>query len=390
MEEKLHILYLASWYPNRKDPTLGIFVKRHAEAAALIHKVTLLHAIQDTDMLEGEFRLEKSEQGSFRQAIVYYGPSRSRIGILRKLKNFRLRNRYYRFGLGKVLEWSGRFDLIHLHVPWPLGMLAKNFSLNLGIPYVVTEHWTGYQPEDGRYKGWLVKKVTTNATAGAAAVVTVSDYLKDSMQAKGVPGNYRTIPNVVNDELFKPAIEEIAEKHFIHVSSLDDQQKNVSGIIRAFAQLRKTHPEVRLVIVGQGADEQKLKKLANEMGLGGRSVFFVGKKLEEELAKEFQQARALVLNSRYETQGVVLLEALSAGVPVIAPAIGGIDPEIANGRGILFDPENEDALYNAMLTLIEKSGQFDSQAIRQYAVSKYSYPVVAKQLNALYREILRK
>jgi L-malate glycosyltransferase len=121
LAEPLHILYLSSWYPNQQDPTLGIFVRRHAEAASLNNQITMLHASPDDTMLEGEFRLEKSEKGQFKELLLYYGPSRSKVSIVRKLKNLRLRNKYYRFGFKKAIEWSGKFDLIHLHIPWPFG-----------------------------------------------------------------------------------------------------------------------------------------------------------------------------------------------------------------------------------------------------------------------------
>ncbi len=390
MSAPLNILYLSSWYPVRENPTLGIFVKRHAQAAALLNKVTLLHACADEQMQEGEFRIEKSAINGFRELIVYYGPSRFRIGFIRKIKNLRLKQKYYRFGLGKALEWSGKFDLLHLHIPWPLGELVRRFSRELQIPYIVSEHWTGYQPEDGRYRGSLVRKVTERTTKGAAAVLVVSENLRSAMQLHQIPGNYHIVPNVVDTDLFKPAELLPAENRLIHVSSLDDQQKNVSGLIRAFALAKKSEPSLSLVIIGSGGDETKLKKLSNELGLGGRSVFFKGRKMDEELAIEFQQAKAFVLNSRYENQVVVAIEAMACGIPVIAPSIGSTDPAIGDGRGILFDAGNEEALSDAMLEIIRNHQQYETEYIRRYAVENYAYPVIAHQLDQLYRDTLSK
>jgi glycosyltransferase involved in cell wall biosynthesis len=391
LKEPLHILYLSSWYPNRKDPTLGIFVKRHAEAAAEINKVTLLHACVDTDMGEGEFRIEKTEKGQFRELLVSYGASHSKIGFIRRLKNYQYKKRFYHFGLEKVLEWAGQVDLIHLHVPWPMGEIMQSLSRKLKVPYVLSEHWTGYQPEDGRYKGWLMERLTKRTARDAAFVLPVSEHLLQAMRSKGVPGNYRVVPNVVDTDLFKPLEgEQVIEKHLIHVSSLDDQQKDVSGIIAAFIEARKQAPELKLVVIGSGIDEVKLKKLSNEAGLTGRSVFFKGRMMEHDLVKEFQHARAFVLNSRFETQGVVILEALACGIPVIAPAIGGIDPQIRDGCGILFPSGDQKALCEAMLEVANNYQQYEAEKIREFVNSRFSYQVVSKQLDQIYREVLQR
>ena len=79
-ENPLHILFLASWYPSKKEPTLGIFIKRHAQAVASINKVSVLHAIADNDLKEGEFRIERKSEGihhiAFDVADIYAEMSR--------------------------------------------------------------------------------------------------------------------------------------------------------------------------------------------------------------------------------------------------------------------------------------------------------------------------
>ena len=74
-EKPLHILFLASWYPSKKEPTLGIFIKRHAQAVATINKVSVLHANADIDLKVGEFRIDRKSEGDFHEFIVSYGRS---------------------------------------------------------------------------------------------------------------------------------------------------------------------------------------------------------------------------------------------------------------------------------------------------------------------------
>ena len=88
-ENPLHILFLASWYPSKKEPTLGIFIKRHAQAVATINKVSVLHAIADKDLKEGEFRIERKSEGNFHEFIVSYGRSNIGIRIIRAWRNWK-------------------------------------------------------------------------------------------------------------------------------------------------------------------------------------------------------------------------------------------------------------------------------------------------------------
>ncbi|MEX1189181.1 MAG: hypothetical protein WED33_07980, partial [Bacteroidia bacterium] len=103
----MHILFLASWYPTEKNPLLGIFIKRYALAVSKFHDVTVLHAAADNEMKEGEFRIAKTEEGAFRELIIYFGKSTSNSKIRRLLKQNKLLKKYYRFGAEKVEQWYG-------------------------------------------------------------------------------------------------------------------------------------------------------------------------------------------------------------------------------------------------------------------------------------------
>ena len=387
-EKTLHILFLASWYPSKKEPTLGIFIKRHAQAAATINKVSVLHAIADNDLKEGEFRIDRKSEGNFHEFIVSYGRSENGIRIIRAWRNWKLLRKHYEFGLEKVMEWNGKPDLIHLNVPWPLGKIARMMSKKLNIPFGVSEHWTGYHPEDGRYTGFLLKRETRLTIKKAAFIAPVSEQLRSAMEAHSLNGNYEIIPNVVDSETFIPANHSNSPTRFIHISSLDDQQKDVSGLLKSFKEAKKEIPELELHIIGGGNDEVAIKRLSNELGLTQRGVEFIGKLQGEELIQELQQADAVILNSRYENQPVVILEALSCGIPVIAPSIAGIPEVINESRGILFNREDSDALKNSMIAFHSKKAQYNKLELRAYCQNTFSYSAVASKLDNLYRKIL--
>lgn len=387
-QESYNILYLSSWYPTKIEDDLGNFVEKLAHAQSGLDRITVLHAVADDAMKEEEFRIEKNERGNLREIILYYGKARKGFIFLRKYRRWRMLRQHYLFGLNKATEWSGKFDLIHLHVIWPVGLVALLFRRLLKIPLVVTEHWTGYLPEDGRYSGRILKYLSRNTVRKAAAVITVSNALRDAMQARALRGNYKVIPNVVDTSVFYPGIrpEKIV---FVHISSMYDRQKNVSGILKAFMTARTRIPGAELLIVGSGPDESQFKRMSNEMGLTGRGVTFLGKKSPEEVADILRKSSVLVMNSRFETQGVVVLEAYACGLPVILPRIGGFEELVDDSRGILFEPESEDGLVNAMVTISQSLDKYSSSEIRDFAFLNFSNESVARKTRDLYREVLK-
>jgi glycosyltransferase involved in cell wall biosynthesis len=295
---------------------------------------------------------------------------------------------HYTFAFHKAAEWSGKPDIIHLNVPWPLGNVARWLSKENQIPFIVTEHWTGYHPEDGRYKGRLLKAVTRKALAEAKLILPVSEDLQTAMQSHKLNGNYQVVYNVVDTDVFKPSADKPEKTRFLHVSALDDKQKNVSGLLRAFAAAKKKEPSIELIIVGHGNDESAIRRLSNELSLTTRGVEFHGFKADEDLAKEFQQASAMILNSRFENQPVVMLEAFACGVPVIAPQTGGIGEILNNERGILFKANDHEALVTAILQFHAQKNTYNAGKIREFAIKNFSQTVISEKLDQLYRRVL--
>lgn len=385
--KKLNIFFLASWYPSRINRSLGIFIRRHAEAVSLLHKVTVVHAVADEAMKEGEFRLDRKEvNANLHEVVLYYGKAEGGLRILRSWKNWKLMQKHLDFALMKALEHEGKPDLLHLQVVWPFGAAALRFTRKHKIPLITTEHWTGYQPEDGRYRGRMMKALTRKVIRKSQTVITVSEQLHKAMLQCGLKGKYAVVSNVVNTAQFRlnRQASDQGISRFIHVSSLDDAQKNVTGLIRAFAAAKKQHPAMQLTIVGSGNDEAFIKRFSNEMGLTTRGVEFKPFADAETLNTLFSHSDALVLNSRYENQPVVMLEAFVCGLPVIAPAVGGIPEWVSSERGILFPAGNDEALRAAMLEFAQKPEIWRSAEIASFAAENVSPAAIAEAHDRIY------
>ncbi len=366
---------------------LGIFVKRHAMAVAEVADVASLFVYPgDQDGIE-----ETEENGVYTIKLTYKRVKNSIpvISAIMKLKKY---NDAWLKAVNLYEKKRGRPDIVNLNVIVPAGNVAMYLKRKWNVPYIITEHWTGYFPEDGRYKGTLIKTLTQRAVQSASAVVTVSNDLKNQMLKCGLNNDYTVISNVVDTDIFTINKTKVADGkiRFIHVSSLDDAQKNVSGIIKVFKKFHGTHPDSELTIVGNGDEKAKLEGLNKSLGLVD-AVHFVGAKTQNELVGLLQNATAFVLFSNYETQAIVLLEALCCGIPVIATKAGGISEYVNEKNGILIDVKSEDQLFNAMEVVANDKSRFgNAEDIRASVVHKVNAKSIANQFLDVYNKVLNR
>jgi len=366
---------------------LGIFVKRHAMAVAKVANVASLFVYPgDQDNVE-----ETEEDGVYTLRLTYKRV-KNPIPVISAILKLKKYNDAWLRAVTLYEKKKGRPDIVNLNVIVPAGNVAMYLKRKWNIPYVITEHWTGYFPEDGRYKGALIKTLTQRAVQSASAIVTVSNDLKNQMLKCGLNNEYTVISNVVDTETFtinkaKGTDDKI---RFIHVSSLDDTQKNVSGIINVFKKFHAAYPNSELTIVGSGEEKAKLEELSKSLGLAD-VIHFVGAKTQNELVNLLQNATAFVLFSNYETQAIVLLEALCCGIPVIATKAGGISEYVNEKNGILIDVKSEVQLYNAMESMVKDKSRLGSpEEIRASVVDKVNAKSIANQFMDVYNKVLNR
>ncbi|MGP8217634.1 MAG: glycosyltransferase [Bacteroidia bacterium] len=385
-EKRLRVLFVSSWYPNRVRPLLGVFIKRHAQAVAKKCDTSVIYICAD----EEESIEESNEEGIF-TVRVYYKRVRMKIPILAQLIKM---SRYFSAWSKAIAVYSGKAgkpDIINSNIVFPVSLMALKLSRKWNIPYIITEHWTGYFPEDGHYKGFLLKMLTRKAVRHASSIVTDSDALMKRMQEIGLVSRYYSIPNVVDTTAFNIAA---TKKHtgnfnFVHVSVLDEEQKNAPGILRAFASLYEKEPSATLTIVGENPERSNLKELAKSMKINN-AVHFAGRKTGDDLVKIFQDAGAFVLFSNYENLPCVMLEALCCGIPVIGTRVGDIAKYLTPSNGILVDPHNEKQLLAAMVNIIQNRSKYNPPEIRASVAGKVNSEVIANQFSDIYNKVLNR
>jgi glycosyltransferase involved in cell wall biosynthesis len=284
-------------------------------------------------------------------------------------------------------------DIIHVHVLTRLGIIALLYKLITGIPYLITEHWSRYLPTVGTYRGFWRKLATRIVVKNAGAITTVTKNLSDAMQSHRLNNkNYQVIQNVVDTELFHPAELSIQgiKKRFIHISCFEDRSKNISGLLRSLALLHITRNDFECQMIGEGMDLERMKKLADELGIHQKIVFFSGLLEGETLALAMREASFLVLFSNYENMPVVINEAFASGIPVVATRVGGIAEHVDETKGILVEAGDEKGMAKSLSQMLDTCEAYDKSLIRNYALEHFSKKAIAEQFISIYKGMIRK
>lgn len=370
-----YVLHIASWYPSRNHGTLGNFVERHVEAIMEETPGELWYA--SPTPAAADFSGETGASSAPVPVRIAYFPARRPIF----LQTMRALMRLEREEAPKRKP-----DLVHLHVAHPAGWAAVRLARKWDVPLVVTEHWTAYHADQShRLTFWQRAHLKFVGRRATLACPVTAD-LGASMVERGFTCPVRPIPNVVNTELFRPRPHGDRPPHLLHISSLDDDQKNISGMLRALRRVLNERPDVRVTIVGDG-DPEPHRRYAAECGLSDQ-VEISGEIPLTEVARLMQEATALLLFSRYENFPCVIPEAWATGIPVVTTDVGGIREYVTTENGRLVPSEDEDAWAQAVLATID--GTWDAGRIRHYAEEHFSKAGIAKAYRSAYREARRK
>ena len=376
----MNILHLLSWFPTPNDPTLGNFCVRMIDALPEdCHSVIL--SVCDGKNMTKSFEVKKIKGAHHTHVQIYIRPPK--INAVRKLKMLWT----YQYGLKYIKKHFFEPDLIHLHVTYPLGQVALLWKKLFGYKYVLTEHWTIYQPQNKDVLVGGLKKKIVKIANNAELIMPVSLDLQHCMEGHGVHNRFKVIYNLVNTSMFKLGTPQSStKKRILHISTLRDEAKNFSGILRIIERLRQQRDDFELHVI-HDYEAPEFKAFVKEHHLED-CVIFHGKKTSAEVAEAYQKADFFVLFSNFENLPCVIVEAFASGVPVLSTAVGGIAEILSPEKGILIPQGDEDALLNGMIQMLDHSSEYDRKAIRQYALSTFSNDIIGKQIFEAYKEVI--
>ena len=308
----------------------------------------------------GRLRFGEPPEGALSLALRDGGRSMARIGWQMLTRD---PGPYVRLLAGR------RPALIHAHFGID-GVYALPIARRLGIPLITTFHGFDATLSTTALLGspaWFNYPLFRRRLAREGALfLCVSSFIRDKVLAMGFPAERTHIHSIgVDCQAIQPRAAAEETPTILHVARLVEM-KGTQYLLRAFATLAARHPEVRLVIIGDGPLDRSLRALADSLRLG-EQVVFLGARPHAEVLVWMRQARMLVLPSvltssgRVEGLGMVMLEAAATGVPVVASRVGGIPEGVRDGEtGFLVRAREVEALARRIEDLLQ------SPATRQH------------------------
>lgn len=377
--QPMHILILAEWYPSKSEPVAGVFVRDQARAASSLHEVTIL--THDPRRRQDSRAASTTEiEDGLRVVRVH---TRCRPGTIAGRVEFML--------VAKALLRGSRLrgkapDIIHAHV-FSAGFLALMLARGR-VPVVVSEHHSDFV--EGKVRGHDAR-VARFVFRHAALVCPVSSRLRQHIQELEPSGRYAVVPNVVDVEAFMTKAERnftrIGPKQLLVVALLSPE-KGIEYLISALAEvLRTCHADVTLDVVGDGPSRSALERLAADQ-LPTDTVRFHGVRSRSEVVAFMERSDVLVLPSVVETFGVVLIEALAAGLPVITTTAIPNHERIAGRFGLVVAPRDAGALRDAILAVLDHGWTVPHDAAVE-VLDSFSPPVVGQRWNEIYGRLAR-
>lgn len=378
-KKRLKILFIPAWYPSKQNSVAGIFIKEHAKAVSLYNDVIVLYCENIDHSIRNFYKIENYNiEDDIRTLRIY-----SRKSPIPKTNYFIHLWSIFR-GFRKLLHEEWKPDIIHAHV-FSAGVPAVILGKIYKIPVVITEHCSVFSRHTLTRFDVLRARFAMNR---AKVILPVSKALGEAIKSYDIKNRFEVIPNVANTDIFYPYTlqNRNGKKRILFVAVLKPR-KGVYYLIQALAQLKQKRQDFILDIVGDGPNREEYEKLAMELKLNDM-VKFHGLKTKSEVAKFMRNSDFFVQPSLYETFGVVYIEAMACGKPIIASQLPVLQEKINKETGILVPPKDTEALADAIEYMLDHYQRYSSEKISEYAKENFSYEVVGKKLNEIYWRIM--
>ena len=290
----------------------------------------------------------------------------------------------------RALLGERKFDLVHAHLYGSV-VAAAVATLRTGVPLVVTEH------SEAAWRGKFARLASRWVYGQAAQVIAVSRVIGDRLvEEDGVtPSRIAVIPNAVSSVLDGPAMgpaaalpHEWREGPLVGIVARLQPEKGARMLLEAVPRVLARIPTCHFLLIGDGPLRGELERRVRRMGLEHR-VHFLG--FQANARSFIERLDVLVLPSLSEGAPLVILEAMAAGVPIVASEVGGIPEQIRHGReGLLVEPGDPAELAEACLCLLQNPvlARELGEAGRSRASSYFDYETMVRRIELIYEVAL--
>lgn len=381
----MHVMFIPSWYDNDRNKVHGSFFREQAtklqEAGVKITvayneiwPLTLIGKIKEKSGLY--FNIEKGLR-TYRYKNYNFIPKHQ---LMFNIFDKRMEKLYK-----EIVKKEGKVDIIHAQSSLWGGISASYIAKKYNIPLVITEHSS---IKRGKYVRESYYKRIVDSYKSADAIIAVGNGLKNEIEELTNRRDIKIIGNLVDLSLFDIRDIKDNKDEFIFFSlAFLEGEKGFDTLIKSFSRKFK-NKKARLIIGGDGSQREWLEGIAKSENIESQ-VTFVGALSREEVSKYMNKCDAFVLASRYETFGVVYIEALASGKPVIGTFNGGAEGIINENVGILTEIDNVDKLSDAMEYIEKNYKKYNKESLRKYCTQKFSSNVIINKIINVYKELMK-
>lgn len=377
----MHIMVVPSWYANPNNKVHGSFFKEQfialqksgekiSVAYNEIWPITKLGRVGEKRGLS--FAIEDGLR-TYRYKDYNFLPKNHNMF---KIFNRRMEKLYL-----EIVKKEGKIDVIHAHSAFWGGISAAYVAKKYNIPFVLTEHSS---LKNSIYVKDSYFKYIKEAYDSADCLIAVGNGLKNELK-NYTDNNIEVIHNLVDFSMFK--VTEPKEHKGIKLFSLAYlvEGKGMEALVKAFNEAFKGK-DVTLRIGGDGDKRLEIERLIRDFELEGQ-IELLGMVSREDVVKEINECDGFVLASEHETFGVVYIEALALGKPVLGTRNGGAEDIIKDYNGILVENKHHKALVNGLKLFVEKINSFDKQLIIKKCMDNYNEEVIISKIKEVYKKL---
>ncbi|MDO4994519.1 MAG: glycosyltransferase [Bacteroidales bacterium] len=375
----MNIFFVVRGYPSRRDPTWGIFELEQAEALAdRGHNVTML-------AVDTRFRLYPRRLGIHRVPLsdsrinayeMFWIPWKLSRIISRPLVLWIFR-RFLAALYKKAVGEHGAPDVVYAHY-LPNMEMAVGLKQKYGVRVVGMEHWSELGKEHIKPDVQRHAQVTYPKLDG---LIAVSDALAQNV--KRVTGVDSVVVNNMVGRLFtyRERVRQTGDAEVVQFIAIGNliEIKGFNTLLYALQRVNEKCRGWRLRIIGEGALRHQLEALAQSLGLG-QQVELVGKQMPEDIVRMLGESDLFVLSSTSETFGVVAIEALAVGLPIVATDCGGPREYVTKENGVLTPVGDAERMASSLHYMMEHLGDYDRQQISRECLRRYSRAAIAEKI----------
>lgn len=370
----MKIVFLTPWYPDKRQPFLGLFIREQARALAKKqHKVIVIVAKVDYSRFAFS-KYSVTEKRDWENLTEY------QLTIFRSLPFFnQLNHLFISWKVSRQVLLDKQVDVIHSFIGYPGAIWGWMMSVSLNIPFIHTEH----TKLSNNYRSLWHKVLTHYGMRKARQLTTVSHWL--AKQLENVVGkNVRIIPNLIDTSRFtlqnkeKPAV--------IQMGFLGGLQTPVKGLDILLHAVAKCPHDFLLHIGGEGALKEEYVRLSQSLGISEKCRFY-GSIPVADVPSFYQRLHFFICASRHETFSIATVEALASGIPVVATKCGGPEEIVVDQTlGLLVENQDSDALGKGIQQMIHTWHSFNPERLHSYVQERYSIEAVVTLYEKVYSE----